>query len=151
MWIPASLVWVTPFADKFIGELSTGDCLSSTGYLYETIVVVMLAGRTYTMTMNSTALDAYLGLGPLNGAQIPWSGLTSMLHVLCGIQEGSMPITYAGSAAEVEEERRLLYVGMTRARSEADDVRREHPDWSKEYIKLYWQERLRAAFWIASR
>ena len=35
---------------------------------------------------------------------------------LCGIQEGSMPITYAGSAAEVEEERRLLYVGITRAR-----------------------------------
>jgi DNA helicase-2/ATP-dependent DNA helicase PcrA len=35
---------------------------------------------------------------------------------LCGIQEGSMPITYAASAAEVEEERRLLYVGITRAR-----------------------------------
>lgn len=27
-----------------------------------------------------------------------------------------MPITYAGSPAEVEEERRLLYVGITRAR-----------------------------------
>ncbi len=35
---------------------------------------------------------------------------------LCGVQEGSMPITYAGSPAEVEEERRLLYVGITRAR-----------------------------------
>jgi DNA helicase-2/ATP-dependent DNA helicase PcrA len=35
---------------------------------------------------------------------------------LCGMQEGSMPITYADTPAAVEEERRLLYVGMTRAR-----------------------------------
>ncbi len=35
---------------------------------------------------------------------------------LCGIQEGSMPITYADTPAAVEEERRLLYVGLTRAR-----------------------------------
>jgi DNA helicase II / ATP-dependent DNA helicase PcrA len=35
---------------------------------------------------------------------------------LCGMQEGSMPIVYADSSAAVEEERRLLYVGMTRAR-----------------------------------
>ncbi len=35
---------------------------------------------------------------------------------LCGLQEGSMPITYADTAAAVEEERRLLYVGITRAR-----------------------------------
>ncbi|MCW2709939.1 MAG: ATP-dependent helicase, Rep family [Marmoricola sp.] len=35
---------------------------------------------------------------------------------LCGMQEGSMPITYADTPAAVEEERRLLYVGVTRAR-----------------------------------
>lgn len=35
---------------------------------------------------------------------------------LAGMQEGSMPITYADTPAEVEEERRLLYVGITRAR-----------------------------------
>ncbi len=35
---------------------------------------------------------------------------------LCGMQEGSMPIVYAEGAEAVEEERRLLYVGMTRAR-----------------------------------
>ncbi len=34
---------------------------------------------------------------------------------LCGVQEGSMPIIYATTPAEVEEERRLLYVGVTRA------------------------------------
>ncbi len=36
---------------------------------------------------------------------------------LCGVVEGTLPITYAmDSPAAVEEERRLLYVGMTRAR-----------------------------------
>jgi DNA helicase-2/ATP-dependent DNA helicase PcrA len=36
---------------------------------------------------------------------------------LCGVVEGTLPITYAmDSPTAVEEERRLLYVGMTRAR-----------------------------------
>ncbi|MBJ7359351.1 UvrD-helicase domain-containing protein [Nocardioides sp.] len=35
---------------------------------------------------------------------------------LCGLQDGTLPITYAETPAAVEEERRLLYVGMTRAR-----------------------------------
>ncbi len=34
----------------------------------------------------------------------------------CGLQDGTLPITYADTPAAVEEERRLLYVGMTRAR-----------------------------------
>lgn len=37
---------------------------------------------------------------------------------LVGLQEGTLPFSYAESPAEVEEERRLLYVGMTRARLE---------------------------------
>ena len=41
---------------------------------------------------------------------------------LCGVQEGSMPITYADTPAEVEEERRLLYVGVTRARAAPLDL-----------------------------
>jgi DNA helicase-2/ATP-dependent DNA helicase PcrA len=35
---------------------------------------------------------------------------------LVGLHDGAMPLTHATSDAEVEEERRLLYVGMTRAR-----------------------------------
>ncbi|WP_134742241.1 ATP-dependent DNA helicase UvrD2 [Nocardioides sp. 503] len=35
---------------------------------------------------------------------------------LCGLQDGTLPITYADTPAAIEEERRLLYVGMTRAR-----------------------------------
>ena len=37
---------------------------------------------------------------------------------LVGLQDGTLPIIYADTAAAVEEERRLLYVGMTRARRE---------------------------------
>ncbi|MBA2953854.1 AAA family ATPase [Nocardioides sp. MAH-18] len=37
---------------------------------------------------------------------------------LCGLQDGTLPITYADTPAAIEEERRLLYVGMTRARQE---------------------------------
>jgi DNA helicase-2/ATP-dependent DNA helicase PcrA len=35
---------------------------------------------------------------------------------LAGLHDGAMPLTHATSDAEIEEERRLLYVGMTRAR-----------------------------------
>jgi DNA helicase-2/ATP-dependent DNA helicase PcrA len=35
---------------------------------------------------------------------------------LVGLVDGTMPITHATTAAQVEEERRLLYVGITRAR-----------------------------------
>ena len=37
---------------------------------------------------------------------------------LVGVQDGTPPFTYATSPAAIEEERRLLYVGMTRARSD---------------------------------
>ena len=39
-----------------------------------------------------------------------------VVHV-CGLQDGTLPITFAVTDAEVEEERRLLYVAMTRART----------------------------------
>jgi DNA helicase-2/ATP-dependent DNA helicase PcrA len=35
---------------------------------------------------------------------------------LAGMHDGAMPLTYATTPEEIEEERRLLYVGMTRAR-----------------------------------
>ncbi len=45
--------------------------------------------------------------------------------VFCvGMHEGTMPIVYADTAAALDEERRLLYVGITRARDEL------HISWS---------------------
>ena len=43
-------------------------------------------------------------------------GLEWDVVFVAGMHEGTMPIVYADGAAAVEEERRLLYVGMTRAR-----------------------------------
>ena len=43
-------------------------------------------------------------------------GLEWDVVFLAGMVEGMMPITYAETAEQIEEERRLLYVGVTRAR-----------------------------------
>ncbi|WP_167738678.1 ATP-dependent DNA helicase UvrD2, partial [Streptomyces prasinopilosus] len=51
-------------------------------------------------------------------------GLEWDVVFLVGVAEGMMPITYAKTDEQVEEERRLLYVGVTRARE------RLHVSWS---------------------
>jgi len=51
-------------------------------------------------------------LGTLHAAKgLEWDAV-----FLCGLQEGTLPIIYADTPQAVEEERRLLYVGLTRAR-----------------------------------
>ncbi len=51
-------------------------------------------------------------------------GLEWDVVFLVGLAEGMMPITYAKTDEQIEEERRLLYVGVTRARE------RLHLSWS---------------------
>ncbi|MBP5937066.1 ATP-dependent DNA helicase UvrD2 [Streptomyces acidiscabies] len=51
-------------------------------------------------------------------------GLEWDVVFLVGVAEGMMPITYARTDEQVEEERRLLYVGVTRARE------RLHVSWA---------------------
>ena len=52
-----------------IAELATGDCVTagSPSYLFERYFIVMHAGQTYTISMNSTSFDTYLEIAPLNG------------------------------------------------------------------------------------
>ncbi|MDX3579023.1 ATP-dependent DNA helicase UvrD2 [Streptomyces sp. FL07-04A] len=51
-------------------------------------------------------------------------GLEWDVVFLVGVAEGMMPITYAKTDEQIEEERRLLYVGVTRARA------RLHVSWA---------------------
>ena len=44
---------------------------------------------------------------------------------LVGVSEGLVPVSYAKTLENIDEERRLLYVGITRAR------RRLHLSWAK--------------------
>jgi hypothetical protein len=51
------------------GTLATGDCTTGGGsaFLFKTVAMVMRAGKTYTITMNSAAFDTYLELAVLDG------------------------------------------------------------------------------------
>ena len=45
-------------------------------------------------------------------------GLEFPVVFLCGLRRGMLPLESAGKGSDVEEERRLFYVGMTRAKEE---------------------------------
>lgn len=45
-------------------------------------------------------------------------GLEFSVVFLCGVREGLLPLTAPGRPCDMEEERRLFYVGMTRAKDE---------------------------------
>ena len=53
-------------------------------------------------------------LASLNAAKgLEWDAV-----FVVGVVDGTIPITHASTPAQVEEERRLLYVGITRAREQ---------------------------------
>jgi DNA helicase-2/ATP-dependent DNA helicase PcrA len=55
---------------------------------------------------------------------------------LVGLEDGLMPITYAATAEELAEERRLLYVGMTRARKHLWlSWAQQRPGWNGKLMK----------------
>lgn len=59
-------------------------------------------------------LSDAVSLTTLHGSK----GLEYPVVFLFGVQEGLLPLQTPGRSANIEEERRLLYVGMTRARDE---------------------------------
>lgn len=45
-------------------------------------------------------------------------GLEFPVVILCGVKKGMVPLEFKGRETDIEEERRLLYVGVTRAKEE---------------------------------
>ncbi|WP_029252311.1 ATP-dependent DNA helicase UvrD2 [Paraoerskovia marina] len=91
--------------------------------------LVTLADEVAARTENATVSDLVLELDERSAAQHAPTveGVTlASLHAakglewdavfLAGVSEGLMPISFAETDESVEEERRLLYVGITRAR-----------------------------------
>ncbi|MGN6722815.1 MAG: ATP-dependent DNA helicase UvrD2 [Marmoricola sp.] len=76
-----------------------------------------LAGFVAEMDRRANEQHAPLAEGVTLATMHTAKGLEWEAVFCCGIQEGSMPITYAETPATVEEERRLLYVAVTRART----------------------------------
>lgn len=76
-----------------------------------------LAGFVAEMDRRANEQHAPLAEGVTLATMHTAKGLEWEAVFCSGIQEGSMPITYADSPATVEEERRLLYVAVTRART----------------------------------
>lgn len=54
-------------------------------------------------------------------------GLEFPVVFLCGIKEGEIPLERPDRPADTEEERRLFYVGMTRAKEELYVMTSQHP------------------------
>lgn len=72
-------------------------------------VVAALAQRM--ATQDAPVMDG-VSLASLHAAKgLEWDAV-----FLCGLNEGLVPISYAVTSDEIDEERRLLYVGITRAR-----------------------------------
>jgi len=78
--------------------------------------VAGLAGFVAELDRRATEQHAPVAEGVTLATLHAAKGLEWDAVFLIGMQEGTMPIVYAEGPTEVEEERRLLYVGMTRAR-----------------------------------
>jgi DNA helicase-2/ATP-dependent DNA helicase PcrA len=83
-----------------------------------------LAGFVAELQRRADAQHAPMSDGVTLATLHAAKGLEWSRVYVAGAQEGSLPIVYAETDAQVAEERRLLYVGMTRARD------RLHVSWA---------------------
>ena len=83
-----------------------------------------LAGFVAELRRRADAQHAPVAAGVTLTTLHAAKGLEWPVTFLVGMHEGTMPIVYADTPAGVQEERRLLYVGVTRARDEL------HVSWS---------------------
>ncbi len=108
-WIADSGLERTAALDRLLGAAAL--CPDMPDLLHNLVLgqeadVVRRGGKTYTPDAVSL-----LTLHASKGLEFP-------VVFLCGVQKGRIPLQRPGSATDWQEERRLFYVGMTRAQEE---------------------------------
>lgn len=79
--------------------------------------------RDVSRSGSRTYLSNAVSLMTFHGAK----GLEFPVVFLCGLKEGTLPLENPGRTTDIEEERRLLYVGVTRAQEELVLLASESP------------------------
>jgi superfamily I DNA/RNA helicase len=112
--------WQEEYGGPDDPELERLRCLAeraaSLPELFETILVGQDADYEYTRAQGPAPLEA-VRVMTLHAAK----GLEFPVIFICGVEDGLLPVHTTG--AEIAEERRLFYVGLTRAREEVILVR----------------------------
>lgn len=92
----------------------TLDALVNLAYSKQNLTLMQFAQELEERRSNQNApTQAAVTLSSLHAAK----GLEWETVILAGVSEGLIPISMAETPAEIEEEKRLLYVGVTRART----------------------------------
>jgi superfamily I DNA/RNA helicase len=115
---PSALIeaWIS---DNALSELASMDLLLHTAILHDTMAAFLqnlLLGREGDVVRSGAKRynpDA-VSLMTLHGAK----GLEFPIVFLCGVTDGMIPYRNHRKNCNIDEERRLFYVGMTRAQAE---------------------------------
>ena len=99
-------VEATPAFEQLVGVAGTAASM-------EELLDTLLLGREGDVTRrDGTPATHAVALMTMHAAK----GLEFPVVILCGLEDGLVPLRDGGGATDLEEERRLLFVGLTRAR-----------------------------------
>lgn len=101
--------------------LNTASFYSKTSELLAQLILGQESDLTRSCKKNR--FSSAVTLTTLHGSK----GLEFPVVFLCGVNQGNLPLEAQGRMQSIEEERRLFYVGMTRAKDELILLSSDHP------------------------